>query len=103
MEIKDDSVRLTGMRPELLFAMMVANEVYAGHNEILVITSVNDGRHSLTSLHYAGCAFDCRTRCFPSHEYATAVALEIKRRLGLDFDVLFEGDHIHVEYQPRRR
>ena len=100
IRLKDDTVVLTGLRPEMLFAIRVAEAVYDPVD--LVITSVNDGRHSATSLHYAGCAVDIRTRNLPSEIAAVDVAAQIKDALNIDFDVLFEGDHIHIEWQPRR-
>ena len=103
MRLKSNNIQTSGIRPELLFAVMVADEVYTEHGAELVITSFNDGAHSLTSLHYAGCAFDCRTSNLGGDDYAKDVAEEIKQRLNIDYDVIFEGNHIHCEFQPRRR
>jgi len=63
MKLKDPSINLVGLQVQTLFAMGVMDSVY---NEVvpgkeLVITSVNDATHSVTSLHYSGNAFDCRT------------------------------------------
>jgi hypothetical protein len=95
-------VSLTGIRPELLPGLTVAALVYyrAGHD--MVITSVVDGGHSLTSLHYAGAAADLRTRDLPA-AVAQQIRDEIAEALGTDFDVILEGTHIHLEWQPRRR
>lgn len=101
MRFKDDSINPAGIRPELVLALFIADQVYAIHGTELVITSLVDGRHSHTSLHYAGCAADLRTRNLPESKRQT-VAEEIKARLNRHYDVLFEGDHIHMEYQPRR-
>jgi len=81
--------------------VQVANDVYNMYGQELVITSVCDGKHSYTSLHYTGCAFDCRIRYFTTDEQLN-VALDIQNRLGKDFDVIAETDHIHIEYQPRK-
>lgn len=91
-------VKLTGLRAELFVAIMVADQVYAEVGRELVITSVVDSKHSATSLHYAGSAFDCRIYDDMDNEKIKAT---IKERLGIDFDVILEGNHIHVEYQPR--
>jgi hypothetical protein len=69
----------------------------------MVVTSVNDGSHSYSSLHYSGCAADLRIRNLPEHTMPEDVANEIKERLGKDFDVIVEKDHIHMEYQPKKR
>lgn len=95
-------VTLLGIAPQMLVALSVAEAVYAKRNLDCVITSGNDGRHSSKSKHYAGCALDFRTRTLQSDDEARAVAAEIKDALGIDYDVIFEGDHIHVEYEARR-
>ena len=100
MKIKDDSVKLAGIRPETVVAMIIADQVYASHDKAFVITSVTDGKHSNTSLHYIGCAFDCRIYDDINNE---ALRDEIKGKLNVDFDVVLEKSHIHVEYQPRWR
>lgn len=102
MELKDDTVSVNGFCPEIVFALVVANELYAERHVPLVITSGSEhaAAHSYTSLHYAGCAVDLRTRELSD---PADLAFELKARLGKDFDVIFEGDHIHVEFQPRRR
>lgn len=101
MKLKDDSINLVGLRPETLFAINVVYIVYKKHGRELVITSINDGKHSGSSLHYSGCAFDCRTSYFDTNTIKSVVS-DIKDHLNKDFDVILEGDHIHVEFQPRR-
>lgn len=108
MKLKDPTINLIGLQPQTLFAMQVMNEVY---NEVvpgkeLVITSVNDAAHSLTSLHYNGCAFDCRTVAAAIwEEDAQRIKNRFVEKMGMspDFDCVVEDDHIHVEYQPKRR
>ncbi len=108
MRLKDDSVSLVGVCPQIVFALAVATRIYEAHGVELVITSCNDATHSETSLHYDGRAVDLRTRNLEpdsSHPYRrpAPVAREIGERLGRDFDVVLESDHIHLEWQPRRR
>ncbi|WP_159521759.1 hypothetical protein [Sunxiuqinia indica] len=102
MRIKDQSVKVKGITPEILLAGMIADQVCRDHGEEVVITSGVDGKHSLTSLHYSGNAIDIRTRFFSKAE-AQQVRSEIKERLGIDYDVIQEADHIHIEFQPRYR
>lgn len=102
MRLKDNTVKLHGIRPELLFALQVAAEVYKVYGQELVITSCNDSKHAPTSLHYAGCAVDMRTHYF-TDSICRKVVSDIKERLGIDFDVVLEKDHLHIEYQPRGR
>lgn len=101
--LKDNDVSLVGMCPQILFAILVAQKVYELYETPLVITSLNDSTHSVTSFHYDGRAVDLRTRNLPVGLDPEETAQRIRDALGIDFDVLFEGDHIHIEWQPRRR
>ena len=100
LELKSDEIQYAGIRAELVFALCVAGGVYAEYEAACVITSLNDSNHSHTSLHYAGAAADLRTRHLSMD--ANILVRKIDMRLGRDYDVLFEGDHIHIEWQPRR-
>ncbi len=100
------SVRSIALRPELMLGLVVSDSVYRQHGTECVVTSLNDSHHAQTSLHYAGCAADIRTRNLPPNVKQT-VRDEIKERLTVDYDVVLEGvgtpnEHIHIEYQPRR-
>ena len=64
-----------------------------------LVTSGNDSVHMEGSLHYQDRALDFRTRDLTRDE-VTQWAGEIERRLGPDYDVVIESDHLHVEYQP---
>jgi hypothetical protein len=93
-------VDVAGIRPEIMLALLVAQGAYAPYD--VIVTSVRDGKHSLTSLHYAGQAVDLRTRHVPDDQHQ-AIRDRLGDALTIDYDVLLEADHIHVEYQPRRR
>ena len=102
MKLKS-GVKATGLRPELLLAINVADEVYNNHGWELTITSLLDGAHSLTSLHYTGCAADLRTTAANIPKSTIdAIAADIRKALTVDYDVIVEPDHIHLEFQPRR-
>ena len=103
ISLKNDSVEMSSVSPIILFAIMVARDVYYYYDTELVITSCNDGTHSLMSLHYSGNAIDIRIKNLPDNITGQMVRDEIKERLNMDFDVVLESDHIHIEYQPRRR
>ncbi len=96
------SVKCIALRPELTLALIVVDGVYRRHGTECVVTSLNDSKHSKTSLHYSGAAADIRTRTLPAHLRQT-VRDEISTRLTTDYDVILESDHIHIEYQPRRK
>lgn len=69
----------------------------------LWITSANDSKHKDGSRHYTSEAFDIRTRNIVGNIALTARewAGRMQRQLGVDYDVIFEGDHIHAEYDPK--
>lgn len=69
-------------------------------NTEAVVTSVWDGFHSKNSLHYSGRAFDLRVWIYTEPQINQMVA-DLKSNLGNQYDVIFEGDHIHVEYDPK--
>ena len=92
-------VRIFGIRPELLAGMMVVDACYIAKNLELTITSVTDGRHGKNSLHYSGCAFDCRIWDI-EQPYLNELVKDIKDSLTNEFDVVLEKTHIHVEFQP---
>ena len=98
--ILKQGVKIANLQPQLIIAIIVANDVYKAHSQELVITSVDDSKHGATTLHGKGCAFDCRTSYFLNGE-GQRVANEIRAKIDEDFDVVYEGDHIHIEYDPR--
>ncbi len=67
------------------------------------VNSVNDGPgvHQATSLHYFNLAIDLDT--VGDKEVDTlALAEWLRRWLHPQYDVVFEGDHVHVEWDARR-
>ncbi len=97
-----EGVRPRGMRPEIGLALQIAYHVYNKQNKELVITSLNDGNHGWGSLHYQGSAVDLRTRHLTTPEKRVILA-EIKTGLGVDYDVILEKDHLHIEFQPKEK
>jgi hypothetical protein len=91
-------VRVYGIRPEMVLALVAADRVWQRHGSELVVTSAMDGTHSRGSLHYAGCAADLRTWHLDDIE---AAAQELREALGEDFDVVVEASHVHLEFQPK--
>ena len=97
-----NGVNPTGIKPELLLVLMVADQVYAEAGYECVITSLVDSTHSDTSRHYQGCAVDFRTRHLANGNMAMEITNEIRKRLERHYMVLFEHNHIHVSYKPRK-
>jgi len=103
MKLKSDNVSLNNLQPQIVLALIVASEVYNEHDVELVVTSANDSTHSGTSLHYSGSAVDLRTYSLVDRGIdPRGVRDSISSKLNVDFDVILESDHIHLEYQPRR-
>ena len=68
-------------------------------------TSCRDGKHKGLP-HYLGYAFDLRTRGDNDTEQwsdgvKNGISNRLSSRLPLDFDVVVESTHIHLEYDPR--
>lgn len=99
MQLKN-GVKISGIDTELLMVIFIADGIYTRNKQIMTITSILDGKHSTNSLHYEGRAFDIRT-----HDKSEAVNKhlfnELKRELDFICDIVFEKDHIHVEFQPK--
>lgn len=98
-------VSLRGIKPEVVVGMLITNSQYERSGVELLLTSVNDSRHSSGSLHYAGLAFDCRTKWVMSRETIMPLVESIRSSLGDEWDVVLEdyggdNEHIHVEYDP---
>ena len=77
-----------------------AEYTFQAHGYSCVCTAGTDGKHMEGSLHYKALAVDLRSR----HVAADAlpkIVDELKARLGKDFDVILEGDHIHAEHDPK--
>ena len=93
-------VFITGSHP-CIFAMIdAAKKAYYFLGMDVVITSGCEGTHSTKSLHYQGKALDFRTRHLTDGE-RVEIMDRMKADLGEDYDILYEGDHFHCEYDPK--
>lgn len=90
-------VRAAGIRPEIALALHVADGIWQAQGQDLVVTSLTEGLHSRTSLHYFGAAADFRIWNID----AERARRELADALGEDYDVVLEQDHIHCEFQPK--
>ena len=77
-----------------------AEFTFQAHGYSCVCTSGIDGKHMEGSLHYKARAVDLRSRHVASDALPKIID-ELKERLGKDFDVILEGDHIHVEHDVK--
>lgn len=98
---KDESVNIYGLNVVMQPVLKYAAIIWRKYGQEVVVTSARDGIHSVGSLHYYGYAVDLRTRYFDDH-VIPQVAQDLRLELGSDYQVVVEGNHIHVEYDPRR-
>jgi hypothetical protein len=102
VNLKDDSVDVESVAPGVLDAVVeAARPQYAKRRNLqnFVVTSAHDGTHSDNSLHNDGLAVDLRVWGF-SDAQARRVTTGIQTALGEKWDVVFEVDHIHAEFDP---
>ena len=99
---KDSSVFIDKLHPAMQLANQIAAALWLENGEMLVITSGHEAlaNHKPDSKHYTHEACDYRTRYFWENQKCT-VGIELRSRLGVDFDVVVEADHIHCEYDPK--
>jgi hypothetical protein len=102
-------VKLGSIRPEMAVALAIAASVFERLGIDCTVTSAMDGEHAAKSvrhprsLHYEGLALDLR---LPSKQGARAasdavIADALRAALGVEFDVVLEVDHLHLEFDPK--
>lgn len=104
MKLKE-GVKLADLAPQMVLAAVIIEGVFERHGVECFVTSCNDSRHGLKSLHYQGKAMDFRTKYAALNGKEHAIAEEVRRALGAEFDVVMEAvgtdnEHLHVEYDP---
>ena len=102
IKIKNSGVKLTELCPQLVLVLCgTIQDIYKEHgSKDMVITSANDSKHSSGSKHYRGDAVDLRVWNLDNIDKTVD---DIRQAIGMDFDVINEDDHIHLEYHPKRR
>jgi hypothetical protein len=104
MKLKS-GVSIRDVRPEAVLGMMICEPIIESYGAEFVVTSVKDGKHMPTSLHYEGLAFDVRSRELPADKKHECLK-RMREALGSEFDVLLEGEgteneHLHIEHDTR--
>ena len=94
------TVRFRGIQPQLVLAALRVEEICKTYGVACWITSGSDGRHKAASLHPKGLALDFRTRDLMEDD-KNGFFHDVKDALGIEFDVVLELDHLHVEYDPK--
>ena len=88
----------------MFWVAIIADGIFKKHGTEAIITSGSDGKHSARSKHYPENnasgqveALDLRTWHVDPH----AVAADMREKLGANYDVVVESDHLHIEYDPK--
>lgn len=89
---------MRGVSWRMWHAAMIAEAMLKRENAELVITSLTDGKHKENSLHHCGDAMDIRTWQMKDK---AAFASALREKLGAEYDVVIESDHLHIEYDPK--
>jgi len=101
MKLKNKFVKIDKLHPRLKYILENIEkwiQDIEGKNYIMTITSGNDGIHMPKSLHYKNRAIDIRTK---DMYLPNTVKIKLQLKLGKDYDVILEKNHIHIEYQPK--
>lgn len=110
MRRANKKVRIWNLNPALLRKLWELDDAWLAETGFeLTITSGADATHGRGSLHYVGCAVDIRTWRDPANwrsgQHAGGQRKEllkhVQQTMGRGFDVVDEGDHFHIEYQPK--
>lgn len=95
-------VRLDKLQPQIVLGLLALNQIWERYGYgPCVVTSGSEGVHKAGSLHYSGRAVDIRTRHVHPDDL-TYIISQARNALGMDFDVVLEVDHIHLEYDPKK-
>ena len=94
-----EGVSLVGMQFEAIAGIDGCLQVFHDFGFKMTLTSCKDGTHSDYSHHYKGLAWDIRT--WDIEDRIDVFCTAIKNYIGVNYQVINEGDHIHVEYDPR--
>lgn len=97
-------VKVGGIQPEILLAVIIGNSLFDSlHIPFIVTSGLDSSVHMTTSLHYKGQAIDIRLPSFynPTPNLDSNLTDSLRNALGEGYDVVLEKDHIHIEYDPK--
>ena len=88
------------LKPQMVLACNIAAWCFIEESYHTTVTSGDDGKHGIGSLHYDGEAIDLRINHIPSSDTVARIVEKLKTNLGNNYDVVLESDHIHIEFDP---
>ena len=86
---------LSSLHEKIWYAIKVISQIWG--DEDVIIASTWEGTHLPWSKHYRKEAIDVGA---PEFDVLSKIT-ELKTELSPDFDVVFESDHVHVEWDPK--
>lgn len=105
----EKNVSLKMLAPQIVLALLIADDIFKKvTGEEVRVTCLFGGKHSaIASLHYIAHAVDLGlgTKGFDNYvdsKYHRELVAELGKALCDEFDVVYERNHIHVEWQPKR-
>ena len=91
-------VDVSRLKPEISKKLNIIDEIYTFFNELCIITSTYEGNHMSSSLHYQNKAIDVSK----PEKHTDKILNMLRKRLSLNYDIVLEKDHIHIEYDPKK-
>lgn len=96
-------VIIQGLKPIMFPLIVYASNIHFRlfNSKKMVITSVLDGKHMKGSKHYRGLAIDVRINDKSKdevHRFYYTITYDSNL---IDYDIVLEKDHIHIEYDPK--
>ncbi len=105
--LKDQTVKLSGIKPEMVMAAILTHQVFQKYNLDLIITAGTeefypDGTqiHMDGSKHPKGEALDYRSSHIPDAVY-TKLCSDIVDAVGIEFQLIRHESHLHQELDPK--
>ena len=96
-----EGVSLVGMQPEALVGIDGCLDMFHESGLVMTLTSCRDGTHGIYSHHFKGLAWDMRVWDLTGR--IEWMCKKLRKRLGADYQIINEEDHIHAEYDPSGR
>lgn len=105
LKLKDSGVLVVGLKPEMYFALGIADSAFAVEGLECVITAGTNGDHNANSKHPLGEAVDIRnSQCTIDQHDRILIKLTRLERQGFDVidekpgaTVMTTGRHFHIE------
>ena len=107
--LKDNSVKLSGLKPEMVMASILTHQVFQKYSLDLIITAgteefYSDGTriHMEGSLHPEGLALDYRSRHIPDAVYSKLCS-DIVAAVGVEYQLIKHKSHLHQEFDQKEK